>query len=205
MAILHHASLVPSKAVLVEAWLPTRPWAPSAPIKSGVSYRLDDPEGQVGMEGFLLTDVDGLTVHVPLTYRGAPLHAAQAHLLGTMEHSVLGTRWVYDGCADPVWATTLASTITTGGTQAEELFVGDDPEQREPSVTVRGSGTAGETVAASGPWTTIDNDTMSTVTSRTVELVVVRRVGTDPQCPQTLAATWDNGARSGLLAGLRLA
>jgi hypothetical protein len=113
MAVLHRATLVPSKGELVAAWLLSRRWAPAKGISSGVSYRFDDPAGQVGMEGFLLTDADGHTVHIPLSYRGQRLKGAEEHLLGTMQHSFLGTRWVYDGCHDPVWVATLASTILT--------------------------------------------------------------------------------------------
>ena len=66
-------------------------------ISSGVAYRLDDPAGEVGMEGFLLTDANGHTVHVPLSYRAQPLDGAEEHLLETTQHSVLGTRRVMTG------------------------------------------------------------------------------------------------------------
>lgn len=51
------------------------------------------------------------TYLVPLTYRGAPLPGADEHLLGTAEHGVLGTRWIYDGTADPVAVEQLAELI----------------------------------------------------------------------------------------------
>ena len=38
---------------------------------------------------------------VPLTYRGAPLAGGEADLVGTTEHSALGTRWVYDAWRRP--------------------------------------------------------------------------------------------------------
>ena len=54
---------------------------------------------------------------------------------------MLGTRWVYDATGDPVWRATLAETILTGGTGAEEYFEVDGRrETREPSVEVAGSG-----------------------------------------------------------------
>src|SRR5207237_9429983 len=90
---------------------------------------------------------DGSVVHVPLTYRGAPLAQAEEFLVGTTEHSVLGTRWVYDGCGDPVWATALATTVLTGGTQVEELVEVDGQlEPRTPTATVFGSGAPGTPV-----------------------------------------------------------
>ena len=48
---------------------------------------------------------------VPLTYRGAPLEGGQHALVGTMEHSVLGRRWVYDGPHDPVYAAQLLALV----------------------------------------------------------------------------------------------
>ncbi len=140
MALIYQATLTPSKLELVSAWLPSRPWAPPGsedPTRVG-AYRLDDPDGEVGLEGFVLRTRAGALVHVPLTYRAAPLPGAREHLVGTSEHSVLGTRWVYDGCADPVWVAALATAVLTGGTQAEEMVHADDgpAEPREPSVTV---------------------------------------------------------------------
>lgn len=203
MALLHRATIVPTKSELVAAWLPRRSWAPLGPIVDGVSYRLDDPAGEVGMEAFLLTDSDGVTVHVPLTYRGQPRAGAEHHLLGTMEHSVLGTRWVYDGCADPVWAATLATTIATGGTQAEELVdVGGRLEPRAPTMHVRGSGTGSAAPSTAGPWQVGDDDTVTTIAGEAVDLIVVRRVGAPVSHPLTLTASW--AGHEAVVAGLRL-
>ena len=105
MALLHDATLVPSKRELLADWLPSQPWADGLPeLRPFGGFRLDDPAGEVGIEGILLRSEDGtVVVHAPLTYRGAPLDGAEGHLLGTMEHSVLGTRWVYDAPGDPVY------------------------------------------------------------------------------------------------------
>lgn len=67
------------------------------------AFRLEDPAGEVGMETHLLAD--GETIyHVPMTYRGAPLPGGPADaLIAQAEHSVLGTRWIYDAERDPVW------------------------------------------------------------------------------------------------------
>jgi hypothetical protein len=170
MALLHDATLTPSKRELIAAWLPGQPWAAGLPELT-----------PLGIEGILLRSDDGATVvHVPLTYRGAPLEGAEAHLLGTTEHSVLGTRWVYDAAGDPVYRTVLAETIASGGTGAEEYFERDGQRvTREPAVVVAGSG------GGSG------------------EVAVVRVVGEDVAPDAVLTGRWDGG--SGVLAALRSA
>jgi hypothetical protein len=186
MAHLHRASLTPSKSELLATWLPGRPWAADlSALEPFGSYRLDDPDGEVGLEGILLRSDAGDVVHVPLTYRAAPLEGADAYLLGTTEHSALGTRWVYDATGDPVWQHTLAATILTGGTGAEEYYEVDGRrESREPSVHVAGSGAT----------TTVPADP---------EVVVVRRVGEQVEAEAVLAGSWDGG--SGVLAFVRSA
>src|SRR3954454_19487561 len=103
MAIVFpNATLTPSKRELMDAWLPTRSWFDGDLDRKPVgSFRFDDPDGEVGIEFFLLGGTGGPTVLVPMTYRAAPLDDAEEHLIGTTEHSVLGSRWVYDGCGDP--------------------------------------------------------------------------------------------------------
>ncbi|HEY0952315.1 CG0192-related protein [Nocardioides sp.] len=142
MALLHHATLTPTKKELLDAWLPSQDWAAGLPELTVVGgYRFDDPDGEVGIEGIVLSRADGGFVHVPLTYRAAPLEGAQAHLVGQMEHSALGTRWVYDAEGDPVWRAAVTATVLTGGSGAEEYFEVDGVrEVREPLVTVSGSG-----------------------------------------------------------------
>lgn len=179
MALLHDATIVPSKPELIAAWLPSQPWAAGLPELTPVGgFRFDDPAGEVGMEGILLRSEDGaVTVHVPLTYRAEPLAGAEAHLLGTMEHSVLGTRWVYDAPGDPVYVAALTEVITSGGTGAEEYFEEDGVRRtREPAVTVVGSGVGGGEVA------------------------VVRVVGEPVDSEAVLTGTWAGG--SGVLAAL---
>src|SRR3954469_20903663 len=102
MAIFHRATITPTKAEVIAAWAPTRSWGPLAtdPIDIIGSYRFDDPDGRVGMETHLIT-AGGCLFQVPLTYRDEPLDNAEDALIGEMQHSVLGTRWVYDGLGDP--------------------------------------------------------------------------------------------------------
>lgn len=142
MAIIHQATLTPSKSEVVAAWLPSQPWfdGTAADVRPVGAYRFDDPEGEVGIESHLM-DADGQLVHVPLTYRSAPLPGAEAFLVGTMEHSVLGTRWVYDAVGDPVYRAELRRVVREADTQVR-MFVEtpDGPVEREPTATVRGSG-----------------------------------------------------------------
>ncbi|MFH9059605.1 1,4-alpha-glucan branching protein [Streptomyces coeruleorubidus] len=131
MAVIHSTWLQPTKLELLTSWLPSRPWyrggtAEPKPTKSG-GFRLDDPQGEVGIEFIVVTDASGpdpTTYLVPLTYRGAPLDGAEHALVGTMEHGVLGRRWAYDGCHDPVLLAQLAALIE-GRVQAQKQSISD--------------------------------------------------------------------------------
>lgn len=101
MAILHRASITPTKLEIVELWLDRQPWGGSGPIEQVGSFRFDDPDGQVGVESLLVRRGDRV-LQVPMTYRGEPLAGAEQHLITTMEHTALGTRWVYEASGDPV-------------------------------------------------------------------------------------------------------
>ncbi|GAA2231889.1 maltokinase N-terminal cap-like domain-containing protein [Streptomyces nogalater] len=134
MAVIHRTTLKPTKTELLAAWLPGRPWYRGGPApvpeKSG-GFRLDDPEGEVGIEFIVATDTasPGRTAYLaPLTYRGAPLEGAEHALVGTTEHGVLGTRWVYDGCHDPVLVTELLALIE-GRVPAMAQSVSDTPDR----------------------------------------------------------------------------
>jgi len=140
MALIHKATLSPTKVELLAAWLPGRPWyqgAPGATVERVASYRFDDPEGEVGIETLLVTAGAGPTYQIPLTYRAAPLEDADEWLVGTMEHSVLGRRWVYDATIDPVYAEALAQALLTGSGQAQEFIELDGHlEPRPPSMAI---------------------------------------------------------------------
>ncbi len=204
MALLHQATLTPSKLELMRAWLPGRPWAArvEGPEPLG-AYRFDDPDGEVGIECFLLGGPDGNGLHVPLTYRGAPLDDAEEFLVGTMDHSVLGRRWVYDGCGDVAFARALATAVLGGGHEAG-LFVEIDGEmqQREPTVTVRGTGSPDADVPAIDSVVVRDEGPATIVDAGPLELVVVRVVGTDVTADETLEASWP-GVEAAVLAGVR--
>lgn len=204
MALIHRATLRPGKLELLATWLPDRPWAAGATgFEAAGAYRYDDPAGEVGLEAHLLRTDGGAVLHVPLSYRGAPLAGAGHALVGTMEHSVLGTRWVYDGCADPVWVAALARAVLTGAPQAEELVDGE-LVPREPSARVTGSGGAAGTDAAllpaDAPLTPYDDGPTTVVRTGGLDLVVVRVVGAEPAAEHVLTGTWTNGGPATLVA-----
>ncbi len=146
MALLHATTLTPSKLELLAEWMPKQPWFAGGELEQLGSFRIDDPNGEVGIEGLILS-ADGHTYHVPMTYRAAPLEGGR--LIGTMAHGVLGDRWAYDATSDPVYAEALATTILTGGTQAElERDSAGTKEPVEPNVTVKGSGVPGAQIEA---------------------------------------------------------
>ncbi|MEU8992539.1 1,4-alpha-glucan branching protein [Streptomyces sp. NPDC048558] len=155
MAVIHHTTLKPTKLELLASWLPTRPWYAGAgepELTKAGGFRLDDPEGEVGIEIMVVTDDSGARpVHylVPLSYRGAPLDGADHALVGTMEHGVLGQRWAYDGCHDPVLVDQLLALIE-GRAQAQDQSTSDVPD-REVTSAYTGEGspsTAARTATA---------------------------------------------------------
>ena len=205
MGIVHRATLVPSKQELVEAWLPSQLWASGArSVEKVAEYRFDDPLGEVGVETILWRTPNGAVLQVPFTYRAAPLDGAEDFLVGTSDHSVLGPRWVYDGCADPVWAATLAAAILTGGAQAQMMIEHDGRLVDVPArMQVRGSGSAGATVPAiSAVDSTHEDGAVTVVTAGPVTLALPRVIGTPVEGDATLTGSTGD-ADLGVLAALR--
>ncbi|MGW1024502.1 maltokinase N-terminal cap-like domain-containing protein [Streptomyces sp. NPDC002577] len=138
MSLIHHTTMKPTKLELLEPWLPTQPWYVGPGHEPRLSktggFRLDDPQGEVGIEFMVVTDESGdrpMSYHVPLTYRGAPLDGADHALIGTSEHGVLGRRWVYDGTHDPVLVAQLLALLQ-GRAEPQAQSVSNTPD---PSVT----------------------------------------------------------------------
>jgi hypothetical protein len=205
MAIVYpQATLTPSKKELMDAWLPSRPWFDGNTDRKPVgSFRFDDPDGRVGLEGFLLGGEGLPTLFLPLTYRPAELEGAEEHLVGTTEHSELGTRWVYDGCADPVFVGELTRAVLTGDTGVDhEYDIGNGPESRPTSAQVRGSGSADVAVPEVDAVGCHDEGPLTIVNAGPLELVVARVVGTYVDAAQTLAVTWKGGTDV-VVAGVR--
>ncbi|MBZ5734069.1 hypothetical protein K8Z61_06125 [Nocardioides sp. TRM66260-LWL] len=128
MSILHRATITPTKAEVLATVL-----GRDLPLLG--AYRLDDPAGEVGVEGYLLQDADAV-VHVVLSYRGAPLEGVAE--VATMQHSVLGSRWIYRGGDDPVARACVAAALAGTQEQAvEEVYDGDELVlRREPTVRI---------------------------------------------------------------------
>lgn len=138
MSVIFETTMAPTKRELMAAWLPGQSWfagnaVPSLRVVGG--FRLDDPDGEVGMEMIMVLDEAQETpvlYHVPLSYRGAALEGAEDFLLGTSEHGVLGTRWIYDAAGDPVWQAQVQALVA-GDVQAQHQNVSN---MLEPAVTV---------------------------------------------------------------------
>jgi hypothetical protein len=182
MGIVHRqASMSASKQELVEAWLPSREWAQGRSISAKVAeYRFDDPAGEVGVETILWTCDDGTVLQTPLTYRSAPLAGAEDHLVGTTDHSVLGKRWVYDGCGDPVWFSTTAAAILGGGSQAQMFFEQDGQRiDIPPRMQVRGSGGGGPVPDVDVVDAVVDRGAVTVARAGGAEIALARVVGTE--------------------------
>jgi hypothetical protein len=195
VALLHNATVTPTKLEALTAWLPGRTWAAgldlSALTQAG-AYRFDDPGGEVGIETILVRTADGALLQVPLTYRGAPLAGAEDALVATMEHSVLGSRWIYDGCADPVGVRALVAAVLTGGHEAELAYdSGAGIEQRRPTARVTGSGTPGTAVPSVAAVTVVDGPNATVVGAGGLTVTVRRRLdGLVDATGETLRGTW---------------
>ncbi len=207
MAIIHQAELQPTKLELLEGWLPRQPWFTepgTAGLRKVGSYRFDDPAGEVGIETIIVA-VGNSTLQVPLTYRAQPLAGAEPWLVGTMQHSVLGPRWVYDACADPIYVAALAASIMLGRPQAEQyLQKGGTQELLAQSVFVHSTGPkldAVPDVSSSTPRTT---DAGTAIETAGLRLLVVRRLdlSEQPVGRLTLAGTWEGQEDSVKLAAI---
>ena len=188
MAIIHRTTVKPTKLELLTPWLPTRPWyvgdgTPELTRAGG--FRLDDPEGEVGIEFMVAVDSSGpepVAYHVPLTYRGAPLPGAEHALVGTMEHGVLGPRWAYDGCHDPVLYTELLALIE-GRAQAVAQSITDTPDHE-----VARSYTGAALPSPVWPVEVTDDEHGTTLAAPAGTTLRIHRV-LDPAAPETRPET----------------
>ncbi|MGO2541847.1 MAG: CG0192-related protein [Specibacter sp.] len=207
MATIYNAELSPSKSELLSRWLPVQPWFvgdAAALVRLG-AFRFDDPAGEVGMETHVV-GVGGGTYQVPLSYRSAPLAGAEDFLITTMEHSVLGRRWVYDATADPVYVRELAAALLAGKPQAaEHLVAGDALESLPVTARLSSSGTSDvelPELSIGVPRTTAG---VTSIPAGPLNLVVLRELGLeelDTSVPRAaaLTLTWDGRDVPALIA-----
>jgi predicted trehalose synthase len=134
VAEVHRTTLTPTKLELLTAWLPAQRWYAAkgrVPVLRKLGgFRLDDPAGHVGIEVMVVADESGpqpVVYQVPMTYRGAPLSGAEHALIGTTEHGVLGSRWVYDAPHDEVFVAQLLALIQ-GRAQPQAQSVSNTPD-----------------------------------------------------------------------------
>ncbi len=203
MAIFHRAEITPSKADLIARWLPAQPWGPPAdgPVEVIGAFRFDDPDGRVGMETHLVT-AGGTVFQVPLTYRDTPLAGGEGAFVTEMHHSVLGTRWVYDGLGDPLALVMLAAVTMTGQGEALGMAVYEGRWYIAPTaVRIHGGGWSLERVPVDGfaPVGT-DADGTTRFANDRFDLTVHRRPVAGPRPPIALTASWPGRADPVVLA-----
>lgn len=136
--IIYQAELSPSKPEILRDFLAGRSWGESGELEFLGAYRFDDPDGEVGVECHLVR-VGETTYHLPLAYRPARVEGADEHLLTTMQHSVLGERFVYDGLGDELALDCFRRALCGEQDQAELQIVaenGEPIETRPQSVTL---------------------------------------------------------------------
>jgi len=209
VALIYKAQVVPSKIEMLGGWIPNQPWLGDADISTFEpvgAYRFDDPAGAVGIETHLLGTADGKVLQVPVTYRDQALDGAESALISTAQHSVLGKRWVYDACWDPIYLQALTEAIFTGGTQVDLEFVTDNGLERHQATTqVSGSGSSATAVPQIDA-VTVTNGVASTVVSSGALNLVVLRVLDQPNIArptddsQTLVGRWPGHEEDSLLA-----
>jgi hypothetical protein len=205
MAIFHVATISPTKEALIADWAPTQPWGPpaDAPIEVIGSYRFDDPDGRVGMETHLV-DAAGMLLQVPLTYRDEPLAGADNGLITTMQHSVLGERWVYDGLRDPMLVVMLAAVAMTGQGEALGMARYDGRWYIAPSnVRIQGGGWTQQRVPVDGFELASDDATRSVLRNDRFEMIVFRRPVPGLRPAIGLTGTWDGRSDAVILAEVR--
>ena len=205
MALFHRATVSPTKAELIADWAPTRPWGPPVadPIDVIGSYRFDDPDGRVGMETHLVT-AGGALMQVPLTYRDEPLDGAEDALITEMQHSVLGTRWVYDGLRDSRFVIMLAAVAMTGQGEALGMAVYDGRWYIAPTnVRIQGGGWTLERVPVDGFELASDDGGPAVLHNDRFELTLFRRPVPGPRPAIGLTASWDGQEDAVVLAEVR--
>ena len=138
MAIIYEAELSPSKPEILRTFLESRSWGEAGELEVLGAYRFDDPDGEVGIECHLVR-VGETIYHLPLAYRAQPVDGADESLVGLLQHSVLGERYVYDGLGDEAALDCFRRALCGEQEQAPLEVYGTDGrwvETRPQSVTL---------------------------------------------------------------------
>jgi hypothetical protein len=121
-----------------------------------------------------------------------------------MEHSELGTRWVYDGLGDPLFVTMLAGVTLTGQGEALGMVVLKDRWYVAPStVRIRGGGWTPKVAPVDGFEPTSSDGSRVVLANDRFELEVFRQPVVAPRPANGLTATWDGNADAVVLAAAR--
>lgn len=108
IAEIHKATLNPTKEeVLTQVFGPHEMFG---------AFRFVDPRGMVGIET-LLVHQGGPLLQLPVTYRDSRI--TDEHEIATMDHSVLGKRYVTRTVADPAAVKEYLRVILVGDTNAK--------------------------------------------------------------------------------------
>lgn len=205
MSIIYDATIEPSKLDILAAWLPSQEWfipVPDAELERVASFRFDDPAGQVGMETLLIRH-GAWMYQVPLVYRNAPVPELAAFLLTSTEHSVLGTRWVYDATGDPLYVAAIAGAVLAAEPQANQVeHRGEERIPLPATITLTSTGTPGTPVPAVESVTAHTVGGVTTVRSGGLSIAVVRSLADDDgtHLGAALTGAWAGGPAAALLA-----
>lgn len=162
MAITPGATLTPHFRDFLPGWVSRQPWYDGgAGFRMVGSFRLEDRDGEVGLETHLVDDGSAVW-QLPMSYRGAPLPGGS--LIAEASHSVLGPRWIYDAETDPVWARELLALVVRGADAG--------PGGRAGAATARG------------------HLLRPLPTTPRIEIVRRLRPGPVPDAPGVLMGTW---------------
>ncbi len=121
-----------------------------------------------------------------------------------MQHSVLGTRWVYDGLRDPLFVVMLAAVAMTGQGEALGIAVYDGRWYIAPSnVRIQGGAWTQERVPVDGFELESDDPVNVVLHNDRFRLKVYRRPAPGPRPAIGLTATWDGQPDAVVLAERR--
>ena len=192
MAIFQIATNTPSKSSLISGWLGDQLWGGSAgePIEVVGSFHLEDPDGEVGMQVHIVASAGSL-FQIPLTYRAQRAAGMEGAYIGPMEHSVLGTRHVYDGFGDEQFVSVLAGVAASGYGQTLGFAKVDGRWQAWPeSAKVHGYGAVDGRVLVDGFDRTDAGSGDMVVRNEHLEVTVFRTLLNRPAPNIGMAATW---------------